>query len=201
MGDIEATWALLDGTAVDADSTACGGTADDNNVFGEGRLDALALLNAAPIGDAGDVEGTVTDADTGDPVADVEIEVAGGETNRTATTGDDGTYSVTVPAGDYTVTATKFGYVSQTANVTVTANETVTQDFALATAATVTLNGVGQGRLRPGVAAVRRDRCRGHARVDVHRPGDGRVLAHRAGRLDVRDHGLLGVHRLPAGDP
>ena len=37
----------LDGTAIDTADTTCGGTADDNNVFGEGRLDALA---AAPGG-------------------------------------------------------------------------------------------------------------------------------------------------------
>ena len=42
------TRALLDGTAIDKADDQCGGTADDNNVFGEGRLDALALLNAAP---------------------------------------------------------------------------------------------------------------------------------------------------------
>ena len=38
------TRALLDDTAIDSSPTTCGGTADDNNVFGEGRLDALALL-------------------------------------------------------------------------------------------------------------------------------------------------------------
>ena len=32
----------------------------NNNVYGEGRLDALALLNAAPIGDTGTLAGTVT---------------------------------------------------------------------------------------------------------------------------------------------
>ena len=68
IGDIDATRALLDGTAIDKADAQCGGTADDNNVFGEGRLDALALLNAAPIGDTGTLAGTVTDAATGDPL-------------------------------------------------------------------------------------------------------------------------------------
>lgn len=49
VGDVAATRALLDGTAVDSPDTSCGGTADDNNVFGEGRLDALALLTAAGV--------------------------------------------------------------------------------------------------------------------------------------------------------
>jgi putative cell wall-binding protein len=50
VGDVDATRALLDGAAVDAPDTRCGGTAADNNVFGEGRLDALALLTAAGVG-------------------------------------------------------------------------------------------------------------------------------------------------------
>lgn len=37
-GDITATRELLDSTAVDVDDTSCGGTADDNNVWGEGKL-------------------------------------------------------------------------------------------------------------------------------------------------------------------
>ena len=48
IGDIQGTWDLLNETAVDVDDTTCGGTADDNNVWGEGKLDALALIEAAP---------------------------------------------------------------------------------------------------------------------------------------------------------
>ncbi len=140
VGDIDETWALLDGTAVDADSTACGGTADDNNVFGEGRLDALALLQAAPIGDTGEIEGTVTEAGSGDPIGGATVDIVG-ETTRTLTTGDDGTYSVRLNAGDYTVTATAYGFESQTSSVTLVAGETATADFALAAAATGTVAG------------------------------------------------------------
>jgi N-acetylneuraminic acid mutarotase len=133
VGDIDATWALLDGSATDVDSTGCGGTADDNNVFGEGRLDALALLQAAPVGDTGELAGTVTDAG-GDPVEGAEVEVVGADSTRTLTTGADGTYSSRLTAGDYALTASAYGLVSQEATVTVTAGETVTQDFALAAA-------------------------------------------------------------------
>ena len=69
----------------------CGGTADDNNVFGEGRLDALALLNAAPIGDTGTLAGTVTDAATGDPLGGATVDDRPASPSRTLTTGDDGT--------------------------------------------------------------------------------------------------------------
>ena len=133
VGDIDATWGLLDGTATDSDSTGCGGTADDNNVFGEGRLDALALLQAAPVGDTGEVAGTVTDADTGDPIEGAEVDLVG-ESPRTLTTGDDGTYSARLSAGEYAVNVSAYGYETQNTTVTVTAGETVTQDFALAVA-------------------------------------------------------------------
>ena len=46
-GDIAATRALLDATAVDTPDDQCGGTDDDNNVFGEGRLNAFATVSAA----------------------------------------------------------------------------------------------------------------------------------------------------------
>ena len=44
--DIDATRALLDDTAINVSALTCGGTVDDNNVFGEGRLDAKALVDA-----------------------------------------------------------------------------------------------------------------------------------------------------------
>ena len=39
---------LLDDTARDTEDLQCGGTADDNNVFGEGKLDALTLVANSP---------------------------------------------------------------------------------------------------------------------------------------------------------
>lgn len=48
QGDVEVTRALLDGSAVDTPNTTCGGTGGNNNIFGEGRLNAAALLNSAP---------------------------------------------------------------------------------------------------------------------------------------------------------
>ena len=45
--NISATRVILDNTAVDVNALQCGGTMDDNNVFGEGRLDAKAAVDAA----------------------------------------------------------------------------------------------------------------------------------------------------------
>jgi len=45
-GDVPGTKALLDNSATDKSDLQCGGTADDNNVYGEGRLDALKLVQS-----------------------------------------------------------------------------------------------------------------------------------------------------------
>jgi subtilisin family serine protease len=46
--NVGATRFILDDSAVDVSSLGCGGTADDNNVWGEGRLDAFAAVERAP---------------------------------------------------------------------------------------------------------------------------------------------------------
>jgi len=47
VGDVQRTRAILDDSAHDVNDTSCGGTADDNNVWGEGKLDVLAAYEAA----------------------------------------------------------------------------------------------------------------------------------------------------------
>ena len=47
VGDVTATRAILDGSARDVRDTSCGGTTDDNNVWGEGKLDVLAAYRLA----------------------------------------------------------------------------------------------------------------------------------------------------------
>ncbi|QIX27284.1 S8 family serine peptidase [Nocardioides sp. JQ2195] len=140
VGDIDATRALLDDSATDRADAQCGGTEADNNVYGEGRLDALALIAAAPVGETGTVTGTVTDSASGDVINGATVELVG-ETGRTITTGADGTYNARLTAGDYTATVSKFGFETATADVTITAETTTTQDFALTPAASVNLSG------------------------------------------------------------
>ncbi|MEV1285872.1 S8 family serine peptidase [Micromonospora sp. NPDC049679] len=136
-GDVPGTEALLDDTAVDADSTGCGGTTDDNNNFGEGRLDAFGAVSAAPRGAVGRVTGTVTVADGGAPLAGVTVSTG----TRTVVTGPDGRYALTLPAGEHPLSITAYGYVGQTATVTVTEGAATTRDFALAAAPMVTVTG------------------------------------------------------------
>ncbi|MCX5065554.1 S8 family serine peptidase [Micromonospora lupini] len=140
IGDVDGTRALLNGTAIDKADDQCGGTAADNNVYGEGRLDALALLAAAPTGDVGTLAGTVTDAATGAPIAGATVTLTG-PTSREITTGADGKYSTQVPTGDYQVVVSAFGYGSATKTATVTNRATTTLDVALTAVPRVNVTG------------------------------------------------------------
>ncbi|MBB5919545.1 subtilisin family serine protease [Actinoalloteichus hoggarensis] len=160
IGDIEGTRALLDTTAVDVDDTTCGGTAADNNVWGEGRLDVLAAVDAAPRGDTGLLHGSVTDANTGAAVAGARVTVAG-PLDRTVTAGSDGTFTLTLSAGDYTVTGSAFGYGEASGTAAVLADETTTIELALTAVPTRTVlgqvsdsRGSGLGGIEVGFGGV-----------------------------------------------
>jgi subtilisin family serine protease len=141
IGDIDGTRALLDGTAIDTDDPQCGGTPGDNNVWGEGRLDAFAAVDQAPRGPTGTLQGTVTDANSGNPIAGVTVSAVG-PSNRTTTTDASGFYSVVAPVGTYDVTASIFGYISQTVTgVAVNEGAATTQDFALTPAPSHSVSG------------------------------------------------------------
>jgi hypothetical protein len=71
-------------------------------------------------GDLGTITGTVTDVDTGDPIAGVTVAVSG--VNGTATTGNDGKYTVAdVTVGNHSVSFSKTGW--QNTSVTVAASK------------------------------------------------------------------------------
>jgi subtilisin family serine protease/N-acetylneuraminic acid mutarotase len=122
-GDVEATKALLDDTGIDTPNSQCGGTDDDNNVFGEGRLDALALVSHAP----GRVSGLITDTATGKPISGATVTTGG----VTARSDSEGRYRLPVTDGEYTLTFGAFGYADATAVVSVRPGEPVTRDMAL----------------------------------------------------------------------
>jgi subtilisin family serine protease len=62
-GDINGTRAVLDDTARDVSATGCGGSVDDNNIFGEGRIDALAAVEEATGGGGGEPPDVVFEDD------------------------------------------------------------------------------------------------------------------------------------------
>ncbi|GAA0938839.1 hypothetical protein GCM10009560_49030 [Nonomuraea longicatena] len=128
-GDIAATRPLLDGTAIDVADTSCGGTAADNNVWGEGRLDALAAVRAAPRDGLGAAGGRVTSG--GQPVEHAELTLTG-PLRRTVFAGADGAFAVPrLLPGTYEVRAARYGYDTATASLTVTAGQTATADLTL----------------------------------------------------------------------
>ncbi|MET0866312.1 MAG: carboxypeptidase regulatory-like domain-containing protein [Nakamurella sp.] len=134
VGDVPGTIALLNQTATDTADLTCGGTAANNNVWGEGKLDALAAVTQAPRAPVGTLTGVLTDAATEQPIAGVSVAISG-PYERLTSTGPDGGYTVLLPAGDYLVTASAFGYRTASAQVTVTEGESVRGDLALAAAA------------------------------------------------------------------
>lgn len=139
-GDVAGTKALLNSTATDMDSTGCGGTAANNNNFGEGRLSAFQAVSNAPRGPTGTLAGTVSDT-SGTALAGIPVSVSG-PASRSTTTDSAGRYSLRLTPGTYSVTAGGGFYVPQTVTgVNVTVNQTTTRNFALTRIPTGTLTG------------------------------------------------------------
>jgi hypothetical protein len=118
---------------------------------GLGTPDGVAAFTTGP---HGTVSGTVTDESTGDPVSGAQVTVG----NATTTTGTDGSYSLSVPVGTYTVSVSDFGYASASdTGVSVTDGGTDTENFALQTEPSVTVTGLvtdGSGQGWPLYAKV-----------------------------------------------
>ena len=131
IGDIVGTRALLDQTAIDVSDPTCGGSAADNNVWGEGRLDAFTAVNLSPRGALGTLQGVVIDASTNLPISDVMIN-AQGPSSRTTFTDASGNYSLPLPVGSYAVSIAVFGFNSQTVSgIGISEGITTIQDFTL----------------------------------------------------------------------
>lgn len=136
-GNIESTRALLDDTATDTNDLRCGGTLDDNNIFGEGRLNAYQAVLASPRAGTGRIAGIVTNAAGGAPLSGAEVSTG----NISAITGADGRYSLLVEAGTHTVTASKYGFATKSDTVTVAEGGGATLNFALTAVPLVTVSG------------------------------------------------------------
>lgn len=141
MGDVAATRELLDQTAGDVDDQSCGGTAADNNTWGEGRLDAFTAVDLSPRGPIGALQGTVTDAETGLPIAGATVRALG-EFQRTVFTDLSGNYSFpALSVGTYDLQVEVFAYLTQTAVVDIAEDALTVQDFALTPAPAYELSG------------------------------------------------------------
>ncbi|WP_436529171.1 S8 family serine peptidase [Actinoplanes sp. HUAS TT8] len=136
--DVAATREILDVTAADAGDLSCGGTAADNNVFGEGRLDAYAAVQLATSA-TGTLRGTVTG--TGGAIGGAAVTVTG-PASRSVVTAADGTFRLGhLPVGSYELRVTAFGYDPHQAGVTVTTGS-ADADVALTASASSVVSGV-----------------------------------------------------------
>ncbi len=92
-------------------------------------------------GPAGVLEGTVTGADTGDPLAGALITINPGDYERQ--TGSHGTYRIALPVGSYTISVEPpFGYLADSASADIADGGDVTRDFSLQAAPKATLSGI-----------------------------------------------------------
>lgn len=142
IGDIAGTQALLNDAARDVDDTHCGGTADRNNVWGDGKLDILAAVDAAPH-TRSIITGTATDAATGAELANLTVHVTGDGFDRTTTTDANGDYRVVLPAGTFSFELSGYGYEALVdAGYVVTAGTDAVHDLALDAVAHHRVSGV-----------------------------------------------------------
>jgi len=86
-------------------------------------------MTALPTTNMGWVEGTITDVDTGEPLAATVIAL--GQPYTVTTDPGTGTYKLWLDAGSYTLQAAATGYVSATTAVDIVAQQGTSQDLAL----------------------------------------------------------------------
>jgi hypothetical protein len=148
QGQVYQTIDIIHQTAVPVNYVgACGGdyVNGPNNDWGFGTIDALAAVQqaVAQCTGVGTLQGTVTDSSNNLPVAGASIlaQWSGGGTWN-ATTDANGFYQITLPIGQYDVTADAFAFLSQTANTVVLTDTITVQDFALVPAPTFTVSGL-----------------------------------------------------------
>ena len=142
VGDVAGTRAVLDESAVDTADLSCRGSSQNNNVWGEGRLDALAAVDLSPRGPTGTLQGTVTRAADGTPIAGASLLIQGGVRDQVKVTDGSGAYVARLAIGTYQVTATAFGFMAQaTAGIQLSEDAVTTQSFALSPAPVHALTG------------------------------------------------------------
>ena len=149
QGLVDITYEIIEQTAVPLtgeEGSGCGGDYLDgpNNDWGFGTIDALAAVQAAMLfGNPGTLQGTVTDSGTGLPIPGVQVTAvhSAGYTFNTLTDSS-GFYRRLVMEGTYHLTASKYGYLTETTSGVVIVEDMVTtQNFSLDPAPSYTVSG------------------------------------------------------------
>ena len=152
IGDLDTTFQIVEASAEPKMDLQCppnvpGGR--PNNVWGWGIMDALAAVQAATDTGLGTLSGTVTDSNTGLPLAGVELEMVQADNGltRRAVTDAGGGYATTLLAATYDVTATLYGYLPAGATGVAVVKDTATDlDLALDPAPLWILSGTVTGQ-------------------------------------------------------
>jgi subtilisin family serine protease len=133
VGDVTGAIEALQESAVGIDDLSCGGAEDGvpNNVYGHGRIDVAAAVELLASG--GTLAGTITAADTGQPMGGARVTATGPERTSSTFTRADGTYRLLLrPPGRYTVSADAFGHETGVAvDVEIVTDQTTVVDLAL----------------------------------------------------------------------
>jgi len=120
---------ILEETSIDLGSNG------EDNDFGHGRVDAFAAVSFVTDG-MGTLEGKVTEGavtlNLGDPIAGATLTVVShADSGRQVQTGPDGTYSMLLPAGPYSIEARREGYETVVSAVVVLDGETSVLNYVL----------------------------------------------------------------------
>jgi subtilisin family serine protease len=129
--DVETIKQILIDTAIDL------GPDGEDNTYGWGFVDAYEAVLAVMQG-YGTLQGVVTSNDTGLPIAGALVRNVDGL--QADNTDDDGEYTMYLPAGEYTIEYSAFGYLSDTEEVDVP-EDVIIINKALSPAATAVLSG------------------------------------------------------------
>jgi subtilisin family serine protease len=130
--DVDTIKQILMSTATDL------GPVGEENTYGNGFINAYDAVVAVLSG-YGEVAGTVTESGSGSPLPGALVDVLGDP--RSAITDLSGDFSMFLPAGDWTLEYSAFGYVTTTQNVTVVADGVVDASIALAIAPQAVVSG------------------------------------------------------------
>jgi len=144
QGDYAATETIIQNTATPIPyASDCGGEGSGNvpnNATGWGEINALDAVYEAMVscGPRGILEGTVTDADSGNTIEGARVE-ADGFTDFSDT---NGFYQMNMPVGTYNVAISAWCYEPQTVTgISVEENVTTVQDFTLNPLPSTTVQG------------------------------------------------------------
>lgn len=172
------------------------------------NLATSAVQTFTTQGLAGSIGGVVTAAATGAPLSGVTVT----DGIRSTITDNAGSYTINnIPAGTYTVTASRSGYTAASKSVTVIAGTTVSANFALTTAPSstgsisgkvmddVTKTPIAGARVSTGSRTVFTDAGGNYAFTNLA-PGTYRVEAEAAGYRKLRREVTLNAGAVLAVD-